>query len=72
MKYGIDLPNMGGCNDPHLLAEIAREAEEAGWIPVRCELITGTYHYLAIFVQQDLFPPETPKKKPPAAGKNDG
>ncbi len=31
MKYGIDLPNLGGCGDPRLLAEIAREAEEAGW-----------------------------------------
>jgi alkanesulfonate monooxygenase SsuD/methylene tetrahydromethanopterin reductase-like flavin-dependent oxidoreductase (luciferase family) len=31
VKYGIDLPNMGGVGDPRLLAEIAREAEEAGW-----------------------------------------
>ena len=31
MQYGIDLPNMGGVGDPRLLAEIAREAEEAGW-----------------------------------------
>jgi alkanesulfonate monooxygenase SsuD/methylene tetrahydromethanopterin reductase-like flavin-dependent oxidoreductase (luciferase family) len=31
MKYGIDLPNMGGCGDPRVLAEIAHEAEEAGW-----------------------------------------
>jgi ubiquinone/menaquinone biosynthesis C-methylase UbiE len=38
---------------PGLLFE---QAEEAGWIPVRYELITGTYHYIAIFVQQELFP----------------
>lgn len=31
MKYGIDLPNMGGVGDPRLLAEIAHEAEESGW-----------------------------------------
>jgi ubiquinone/menaquinone biosynthesis C-methylase UbiE len=35
---------------------LAQQAEEAGWILVRYELITGTYHYLAIFVQKDLFP----------------
>ena len=31
MKFGIDLPNMRECSDPALLAEIAREAEDAGW-----------------------------------------
>lgn len=41
------------------LSRLIAEAEQAGWIPVRCELMTGTYHYMAIFVQQDLFP--TPK-----------
>ncbi len=40
------------------LSRLAKEAEEAGWIPVRYELMTGTYHYLAIFVQKDLFAPE--------------
>lgn len=40
------------------LSRLAKEAEEAGWIPVRYELISGTYHYLAVFVQRDLFPPE--------------
>ena len=37
---------------------LIRQAEEAGWICVRCELITGTYHFIAIFVQQEVFPPE--------------
>jgi len=37
---------------PALLTE---QAEEAGWILVRYELITGTFHYLAIFVQKDVF-----------------
>jgi len=40
------------------LSQLVREAEQAGWIPVRYELMTGTYHYLAIFVQKDLFGPE--------------
>jgi alkanesulfonate monooxygenase SsuD/methylene tetrahydromethanopterin reductase-like flavin-dependent oxidoreductase (luciferase family) len=31
MNYGIDLPNMRACADPHFLAELAREAEDAGW-----------------------------------------
>jgi len=31
MKFGLDLPNMRECSDPNLLAEIAREAEDAGW-----------------------------------------
>lgn len=40
------------------LSELVKQAEEAGWIPVRCELMTGSYHYIAIFVQRDLFPAE--------------
>ena len=55
------------------LSRLLREAEESGWVPVRCELITGTYRYLAIFVQQDLFPPEPARKarRPAAASKHD-
>ena len=34
---------------------LTQQAEEAGWILVRYELITGTHHYLTIFVQKDLF-----------------
>jgi predicted methyltransferase len=41
------------------LSQLVLEAEKAGWIPARCELMTGTYHYLAIFVQKALFPPES-------------
>ncbi|HUT47628.1 MAG TPA: methyltransferase domain-containing protein [Sedimentisphaerales bacterium] len=37
---------------------LIQQAEEAGWILVRCELMTGTYHFIAIFVQQELFPPQ--------------
>lgn len=45
------------------LSRLVRQAEEAEWVPVRLELMTGTYHYIAILVQQGLFPPE-PKKRP--------
>lgn len=42
------------------LSRLIREAEESGWVPLRIEMIRGTYHYLAILAQQDLFPPEPP------------
>lgn len=42
---------------------LMRQAEEAGWITVRYELITGTYHFIAIFVPKELFPLEQPRKK---------
>jgi ubiquinone/menaquinone biosynthesis C-methylase UbiE len=45
---------------PGLLLE---QAEEAGWIPVRYELITGTYHFIAFFVQKELFSPEPRRRK---------
>ena len=35
---------------------LAQQAEEAGWILLRCELITGTYHFIAVFAQKELFP----------------
>ena len=38
---------------------LIQQAEEAGWISVRCELMTGTNHYIAIFVQKELFPPQS-------------
>jgi predicted methyltransferase len=44
------------------LSRLIREAEEAGWVPLRMELLPGTYHYLVILGQQDLFPPQPPKK----------
>jgi len=34
---------------------LTQQAAEAGWILVRCEMITETYHYIAIFVPKDLF-----------------
>jgi len=40
------------------LSELVEQAEEAGWILVRYELMRGTYHYLAVFAQKDLFGPE--------------
>jgi hypothetical protein len=40
------------------LSTVVKEAEEAGWILVRCELFPNTYHYLAIFVRKEIFGPE--------------
>jgi len=45
------------------LSVLVADAEEAGWAPVRYQLMTGTYHYMVTFVQKDLFPPEPPPKK---------
>ncbi len=42
---------------------LTQQAEEAGWILVRSEMISGTYHFIAVFAQKDLFPPKKPKKK---------
>ena len=43
---------------------LTQQAEEAGWILLRSELITGTRHFIAIFVQKELFPIKQPEKKP--------
>ena len=68
--------NLATPDRPHgtPLSRLAKEAEQSGWIPVRCELMTGTYHYLAILVQQDLFPPEPRRKarKPDATANSGG
>jgi ubiquinone/menaquinone biosynthesis C-methylase UbiE len=37
------------------LGRVVQDCEEAGWIPVRCELLAGMETYLAIFVQKELF-----------------
>jgi ubiquinone/menaquinone biosynthesis C-methylase UbiE len=52
--------NQGHAWLPGLLFE---QAEEAGWIPVRYELITGTYHFIAFLVQKELFPPEFQRRR---------
>jgi alkanesulfonate monooxygenase SsuD/methylene tetrahydromethanopterin reductase-like flavin-dependent oxidoreductase (luciferase family) len=31
MRFAIDIPNFGVASDPHVIAELAYEAEEAGW-----------------------------------------
>jgi ubiquinone/menaquinone biosynthesis C-methylase UbiE len=49
-----------------------KQADEAGWIPVRYELITGTYHYIAIFVQRELFRPEPQRRKTRTGEKRSG
>jgi hypothetical protein len=32
MNYGLYLPNFGAFGDARLLGELAREAEQAGWM----------------------------------------
>lgn len=58
------------------LSRLIKEAEESGWVPLRTEMIAGTYHYLAILANQDLFPTEKPrpddKAKKKAAKKQPG
>ena len=44
------------------LSRLIREAEQSGWVPLRTMMIPDTYHYLAIFAPQDLFPPEKPRQ----------
>ncbi len=45
----------GGKNHAWSPALLIQQAEEAGWILVRYELIKGTCHFMAIFVQKDIF-----------------
>ena len=42
---------------------LTQQAEEAGWILARSELITGTYHFIAVFVQKELFPIEPERRR---------
>ena len=41
---------------------LTQQAEEAGWILVRCELIKGSDHFIAIFVQKGVFAVKPPAK----------
>ena len=46
-----------------VLSQLVKQAEQAGWIAVRYELMTGMYHYITIFVQRDLFGPERSSRR---------
>lgn len=46
-------------------ASLIQQADEAGWILLRCELVKGTYHFMAILAQKDLFPIKQPEKEKP-------
>lgn len=46
---------------------LTQQAEEGGWILLRCELITGTHHFVALFAQKELFPVQRPAKRKPKA-----
>ena len=45
------------------LSQLVKDAEDAGLVPVRCELMVGTYHYLATLVQKELFPREPRRRR---------
>ncbi len=45
------------------LSTLIQQAEEAGWILLRYQLIPNTYHYLTIFAQKELFPPKPKEDK---------
>lgn len=42
---------------------LTQQAEEADWVLVRSEMITGTNHFMAIFVQKALFGIKEPEKE---------
>lgn len=48
---------------------LTQQAEEGGWVLVRSELITGTHHFMAIFVQKELFGIKEPEKELAGAAK---
>jgi ubiquinone/menaquinone biosynthesis C-methylase UbiE len=51
------------------LSTLVAEAEQAGWIAVRCQLIRDSSAYIALFVHKDLFAkPAPPAKKRPSDG----
>lgn len=52
------------------LSRLVREAELSGWVPLRITMIPDTYHYLAIFANQDLFPVEKPRQDTKAKKKS--
>jgi predicted methyltransferase len=43
---------------------LIQQAEEADWVLLRCELIAGTHHFIAVFAQNEIFPVKQPEKKP--------
>jgi SAM-dependent methyltransferase len=48
---------------------LTQQAEEGGWVLARSELIKGTNHFIAVFVQKDLFGIKEPEKELAGAGK---
>lgn len=48
MKFGLNLPNMNECSDPKVLAELAVDAENAGW--------DGVFVWDSIFVEMKEYP----------------
>lgn len=47
---------------------LTQQAEEAGWTLLRCELMRGTNHFIAIFAPRSLFSVEDTLSRPRARG----
>jgi predicted methyltransferase len=45
------------------LSQLIEQAEEAGWIPLRAELLSGTNRYIAIFAPREAIPREPARKR---------
>jgi ubiquinone/menaquinone biosynthesis C-methylase UbiE len=45
------------------LSSLITQAENAGWVPMRIELMPKTYHFIAIFGQKEMFPIEPERKR---------
>lgn len=45
------------------LSRLIQQAEEAGWVPMRVELMGGTHRYIAVLAHKEIFPPEPARKK---------
>ena len=59
-RFRAILPDMMNFDDLALADGSLKmhKADEPGWVLVRFELLPKTYHFLAVFVQKDLFPAE--------------
>ncbi|MHC4996076.1 MAG: class I SAM-dependent methyltransferase, partial [Planctomycetota bacterium] len=45
------------------LSKLITKAEDAGWVPMRIELMPRTYHFIAIFGQKEMFPLEPERRR---------
>ncbi len=63
IEYYHELATGRGKDHAFSPGRLAGQAEEAGWILLRCEMIAGTRHFIAIFAQRELFANKKVEKK---------